>query len=197
MCTSKHSSCEVTRASHLVRVKLADGRLPPHQLQLLLALGEGHLGLFRRKPSRHLESLSRAPQGVVPVVVVLRFIFSCERSADVRASAEVSIEREYSRCRVHGTPTKTWNRTTNWVHFRVLYKALRSAGGFCRPLRSLAVAKQNARERDREVHHSRSKLPTCEMPTAPWSKKTLFWYVGREDSDVCVFGFDTASCLDA
>ena len=43
----------------------------------------------------------------------------------------------------------------------MMYKALRSAGGFRHPLRSLTRIEQNADEADREVHDFRCKLTTC------------------------------------
>ena len=47
--------------------------------------------------------------------------------------------------------------------FSRIYKALRSAGGFRRPLRSLSRnnIEQNVNEADREVHDFRCKLTTC------------------------------------
>ena len=51
---------------------------------------------------------------------------------------------------------------------RTLYKALRSAGGFRRPLRSLTKKTENwtkcEAESHREVHGSRCKLATCKCP---------------------------------
>lgn len=54
-----------------MRIKLADGRLPSNYLELLFSLLVRRLRLLWWKPSSHLEALSCAPQGIVPVVIVL------------------------------------------------------------------------------------------------------------------------------
>lgn len=54
-----------------MRIKLADGRLPSNHLELLFPFLVRRLRLLWRKPSSNLEALSCAPQGIVPVVIVL------------------------------------------------------------------------------------------------------------------------------
>ena len=57
----------------------------------------------------------------------------------------------------------------------IKYKALRSAGGFCRPLRSLRRKKQNknANEADREVYDLRCTTDDLQMPRAPCYRITI------------------------
>lgn len=56
---------------YLMGVELTDRRLSSHNFELLLPLREGRLRLLRCKTPRQLETRSRPPQGVLPVVVVL------------------------------------------------------------------------------------------------------------------------------